>query len=93
MFYDTEPLRVCCDYRILTCIAAMEHLYHVCVPVLSKAMVAVNLQHVCLAVVMPLNHLPCVVNVLGILVPDILHDDSRCIGLLLQLDYNLIDIS
>ena len=77
MGYYAEALWVCCDHRLLTRIAAMKHLDHGGVPVLYKTMVAVNLQLVSLVIVMALDHLPCVEDVFRVLMPDILHHESR----------------
>ena len=55
-------------------------------------MVAVKLQLVSLALVMALNHLSSMVDVSGVLMRDILYDDSRCIRLSLNLYDILIDI-
>ena len=77
MDLNFEAMWVGCDHRILTRIAAMEHLNHFGVPVLNKAMVAVNLQLVSLVFVMALNHLSCVIDVLSVLMPDILNYESR----------------
>ena len=42
---------------------------------------------------MALNHLPRVVNVFSVLMPDVLHDDFWCIRLLLNLYDVLIDVT
>ena len=66
---------VSCEHRILTCIAAVEHLYTLGVPVLHKNMVTVELQLVSLAVVMALVHESRVVHIFGPLMPNILRED------------------
>ena len=71
----------------------MKHLDQCGVPVFVKAMVAVKLQLISLAFVISLNHLSSVEDVFGVLMPDILHDDSRCIWLLLHLYDIVIDVT
>ena len=89
---DTEAIWVGCNHRHLTCIAAVEHLDKGSVPVLDKAMVAVQLHLVCLVFVMALNHLPCVENVFCVFMPNVLHDDCWCIRFLLNFYDILIDV-
>ena len=92
MAYDFVALWVDSDDRHVTRIAAMEHLDQFGIPVIVKAMVAVKLQLISLAFVMTLDHLSSVEDVFGVLMPDILHDDSRCIWLLLHFFDIVIDV-
>ena len=73
----SEAWRISCDHRHLTSIAAVEHSDQRGVPVCGKSVVTIELQLVCLVVVVLLNHVSGVVNVSGVLMPHVLHHKGR----------------
>ena len=71
-FSHTKAIRIGCQDRVLTCIAAMKHLDHRSVPVLGKSMMTVDRHLVRFAIIVTLNHVTCVVDIFCILMKYVL---------------------
>ena len=73
---------VYCEHGVFTSITAVQLINHTYVPILSETHMAVNLQLICLAVIVTLNHCSRMVNVPCVLMPNIFHNKDGCIRLL-----------
>ena len=71
----TVAFTVRCEHGILTCITTVKHLDTLGVPIFHKTMVTVKLHLVSLSFVVPLIHISSMVNILGLLIPNIFHED------------------
>ena len=72
-----ERRRIDCEYRFFARITAVEQLNSQGIPILCKYMVTIELQLVSLAIIVPLDHFTGIVDIFGVHMPYILHEDSR----------------
>ena len=68
-----KAVRVDCNNRVFSSVTTMQLIYQTNVPVLSEAMMAIELQLIGLTFVVPLYHCSGVVDVSCVLMPGIFH--------------------
>ena len=73
---------ICCDHRVLTRIAAVEHLDTLGIPVLHESMMTIQLHLISFTVVVLLTHNSGVVNIYGVPNPNTLDKDRGWVRLL-----------
>ena len=68
-----------CEYRVFTCVTAMKLINQTDVPTLFKTLMAVELQLVGFPVKVTLNHCSGMVDISGVFMPNMLHEERGCI--------------
>ena len=82
---------ISCEQRIFPSITTVEHFDTLCIPVFNETMVAIQLHLIFLAVVVSLKFISSKVNILGVLIPNILHEDGRCVWFQISLFNKIIE--
>ena len=81
VFYSKSAW-IYCNYRILSCVTAVEHVDYLGVPVIVKSMMTVNLHREGLTIVIAVYYFSSIVDIFGVYMPYVLYENRRWLRIL-----------